>query len=133
MIASPNLGAHGRRADLSLRIPARMINGHSELSPRKRKRTDKSLPSSDEGSWIETEDETPELIAEDDQNLLHLASAHTLHRLKKDELIRLWKVAGMWSEEDDDAGKKVQEKSKVELVTGLLELVSTPLHQALTL
>lgn len=114
------------------------MNAHSDLSPRKRKRTDKTAPSSDGDSWIETEDETPQLIAEgryrvvfgipdnpDDQNLLHVASAHTLHRLRKDELVRLWKVAGMWSDEDDEAEGRVREKSKVDLVTGLLELVST--------
>lgn len=63
----PRSGSQSRRAELSLKIPARAINAQSELSPRKRKRTDKTAPSSDGDSWIETEDEAPQFIAEGEE------------------------------------------------------------------
>jgi hypothetical protein len=62
-----------------------------------------------------------------DQHLLQDAPASALHRLRKAELIRLWKVAGMWTADDitedgdlaqseeDDAGL-----TKNELVDGLI-------------
>lgn len=62
--ATTRSGSQTRRAELSLKIPARALNAQSELSPRKRKRTDRAAPSSDGDSWIETEDEAPEFIAE---------------------------------------------------------------------
>jgi hypothetical protein len=53
-----------------------------------------------------------------------------LHRLKKAELVRLWKVAGMWSTEDEDEqGDAAMEDednaglSKKELVDGLVAAV----------
>ncbi|WWD06627.1 hypothetical protein V865_004720 [Kwoniella europaea PYCC6329] len=79
-------------------------NGSSSTSPRKRKRSHVDPDSSaDSGSWIEMEEdeEEPEFIAESDQHLIDSAPANALHRLRKAELIRLWKVAGMWNEEDD--------------------------------
>nr|XP_019047937.1 TKL protein kinase [Kwoniella bestiolae CBS 10118]OCF26867.1 TKL protein kinase [Kwoniella bestiolae CBS 10118] len=79
-------------------------NGSSSTSPRKRKRSHMDPDSSaDSGSWIEMEEdeEEPEFIAESDQHLIDSAPANALHRLRKAELIRLWKVAGMWNEEDD--------------------------------
>jgi hypothetical protein len=64
--------------------------------------------------------------------LLADAPAYALHRLRKAELIRLWKVAGMWDtpedegdsiisteDEDDDKGM-----AKKELVDGLIDAVS---------
>lgn len=63
-----------------------------------------------------------------DQHLLTDAPAYALHRLRKAELIRLWRVAGMWKEEaeaaetastgDDDDGL-----GKKELVDGLIAAV----------
>lgn len=38
----------------------------------------------------------------------------------------------MWSEEDEEAEERVREKSKVDLVTGLLELVRPWLRNQLT-
>ncbi|OCF72595.1 TKL protein kinase [Kwoniella mangroviensis CBS 8886] len=79
-------------------------NGSSSTSPRKRKRSHIDPDSSaDSGSWVEMEEdeEEPEFIAERDQHLIDFAPANALHRLRKAELIRLWKVAGMWNEDDD--------------------------------
>ncbi|OCF54446.1 TKL protein kinase [Kwoniella mangroviensis CBS 10435] len=79
-------------------------NGSSSTSPRKRKRSHIDPDSSaDSGSWVEMEEdeEEPEFIAERDQHLIDSAPANALHRLRKAELIRLWKVAGMWNEDDD--------------------------------
>jgi hypothetical protein len=67
-----------------------------------------------------------------DQHLLAEAPAYAPHRLRKAELIRLWKVAGMWTtgdedevdsiastaDEDDDGGL-----GKKELVDGLVAAV----------
>jgi hypothetical protein len=63
-----------------------------------------------------------------DQHLLADAPAYALHRLRKAELIRLWKVAGMWvgddetidstGDDEDDAGL-----GKKELVDGLIAAV----------
>ncbi len=76
-----------------------------------------------------------DLIADSDQFLLHDATSGQLHRLKKAELIRLWKVAGMWTGEDelDELGlghgeelhgNDEEEIGKKELVEGLIEAVS---------
>ncbi|KAK4684469.1 hypothetical protein P7C73_g5703, partial [Tremellales sp. Uapishka_1] len=71
-----------------------------EESPRKRKRGEREASTS---SWVNMEDEEePDFIAESDQNLLQEAPAHMLRRLRKAELVRLWKVAGMWTADDDD-------------------------------
>ncbi|KAL7421198.1 hypothetical protein Q5752_004083 [Cryptotrichosporon argae] len=109
----------GRSAEL------REKDGEDESSPRKRKRDDVESCSSD---WVETDEDEPEFIAESDQHLLGGAPAYALHRLRKAELIRLWKVAGMWPEsedgdtvmgdgdnDDDDRGM-----GKNELVDGLI-------------
>ena len=115
-----------------------------EASPRKRKRGEETW--SDTSSWVEMdEDETePEYIADSeryrrwmaradlvgDQHLLRDAPAYALLRLRKAELIRLWKVAGMWElgddwdtvstgDEDADGGM-----GKKELVDGLIAAVS---------
>ncbi|WWC73207.1 uncharacterized protein I206_107173 [Kwoniella pini CBS 10737] len=101
----------------------------SSTSPRKRKRSHRDPDSSaDSGSWIEMDEDEqePEFIAESDQHLIDSAPAYALHRLRKAELIRLWKVAGMWNEEDDvDSVNSVDEendagKGKKELVDGLI-------------
>lgn len=55
------------RTELSLKIPARTANAQGERSPRKRKRADKTAPSSDGDSWVETEDEEPDFIAKGEQ------------------------------------------------------------------
>lgn len=72
-----------------------------------------------------------DVLTADDQHLLQVAPAHSLLRLKKEELERLWKVAGMWPDEDDvamedgpDVPNGRQEKSKSELVDGILQFVS---------
>jgi hypothetical protein len=116
-------------------------------SPRKRKRSDRGFESDGDSSWVEVDEdeEEPEFIAESgsqrrlhsltrpgDQHLLADAPAYALHRLRKAELIRLWKVAGMWDtpedegdsiisteDEDDDKGM-----AKKELVDGLIDAVS---------
>ncbi|GMK59326.1 hypothetical protein CspeluHIS016_0703410 [Cutaneotrichosporon spelunceum] len=88
------------------------------MSPRKRKRSDANSMS--DKSWIETEDEMPEFIAQDDQHLLQLAPASALHRLRKNELIRLWKVCGMWPSDDED-DDIVERQTKVDLVNGLIK------------
>lgn len=140
------------KADWKEGIPDDVFTSDDPMSPKKRKRGDKDGDACSEttsSSWIEMDEdeEEPEFIAESesclaptstspdqlgDQHLLHDAPAHTLHRLRKAELVRLWKVAGMWSEddegesaaasadEDDDGGL-----SKKELVDGLIAAVST--------
>ena len=50
-----------------------------------------------------------------DQHLLEDAPLYALQRLRKAELVRLWKVAGMWPDEYTD-----EEISKKELVDGLI-------------
>ncbi|BEI91735.1 uncharacterized protein CcaverHIS019_0405550 [Cutaneotrichosporon cavernicola] len=98
--------------------PPPLFEGEDTMSPRKRKRSD--AESMSDKSWIETEDEMPEFIAQDDQHLLQLAPASALHRLRKNELIRLWKVCGMWpsDDEDEDIG---EQQTKVDLVNGLIK------------
>lgn len=67
----------------------------------------------------------------DDQHLLQDAPATSLHRLRKTELVRLWKVAGMWlSEEDemDEGGEDARDLGKSELVEGLIKAVGFPLE-----
>ncbi len=62
-----------------------------------------------------------------DQQLLTVAPAYALHRLRKAELIRLWKVAGMWNEEDMGGRGEEEEGGdlgKKELVDGLIAAVS---------
>ncbi|BEJ14772.1 hypothetical protein CspHIS471_0405390 [Cutaneotrichosporon sp. HIS471] len=88
------------------------------MRPRKRKRSD--AESMSDKSWIETEDEMPEFIAQDDQHLLQLAPTSALHRLRKNELIRLWKVCGMWPSDDEDEVIGEQQ-TKVDLVNGLIK------------
>lgn len=120
----------------------------SEMSPRKRKRSDRGSNSPVESdSWVETEDETPDFIAEgefvvaasgeanlvDDQHFLNVATAHALQRLRKGELIRLWKVSGMWSSGEDDGMNASEEDGdhglgKAELVSGIIGAVSVLLR-----
>ena len=64
-----------------------------------------------------------------DQYLLHDAPPYTLHRLRKAELVRLWKVAGMWEADYDEKSMIVEDeddgaRSKKDLVDGLLSGVS---------
>lgn len=66
-----------------------------------------------------------------DQHLIDEAPAYALHRLRKAELVRLWKVAGMWQgQEDADGVEEVEEDdhgmSKRELVDGIIAAVSFP-------
>lgn len=65
------------------------------------------------------------LTVPDDQHRLHLAPASALHRLRKNELIRLWKVSGMWSSDEEGDGDDGDQHglSKVELVNGLIRAV----------
>lgn len=70
-------------------------------------------------------------IAVGDQHLIDDAPAYALHRLRKAELTRLWKVAGMWLGDDGDAEINMhqdeededQGMSKRELVDGLIAAV----------
>lgn len=129
-----------------------MIFGSEDgSSPRKRKRTGDGSRSgeSESVSWIEVDEDEeeelePDFIAESkfttltgreladdlgDQHLIDEAPAYALHRLRKTELIRLWKVAGMWEGEEEDEGSTNEEEddqglSKKELVDGLLAAVS---------
>lgn len=78
------------------------------------------------------ETEEPEFIAEADQHLLQEASAAALHRLRKADLIRLWKVAGLWEgpdEEDsaDDGHDMGEEIRKNELVGGIIATRRRPI------
>ena len=68
-----------------------------------------------------------------DQHLLAEAPAYALHRLRKAELIRLWKVAGMWGSEVKPDGESVASMAddedegdlgKKQLVDGLIAAVS---------
>ncbi|WWD21075.1 hypothetical protein CI109_105556 [Kwoniella shandongensis] len=110
-------------------------------SPRKRKRSRLANGSDGDSSWIDEGEEEPEFIAESeypvsnlsltsgDQHLIDAAPAYALHRLRKAELIRLWKVAGMWTLDDDEAvedsdDEHVDELGKKELVDGLIAAVS---------
>jgi hypothetical protein len=127
-----------------------MIFGSEDgSSPRKRKRTHDGSGESESVSWIEVDEDDeeelePEFIAESklssldsprpaneigDQHLIDEAPAYALHRLRKTELIRLWKVAGMWEGEEEGEGSTHEEEddqglSKKELVDGLLAAVS---------
>ena len=67
-----------------------------------------------------------------DQHLLAEAPVYALHRLRKAELVRLWKVAGMWSTDDEDgdfsSATSVEDDddgglSKKELIDGLIAAV----------
>lgn len=62
-----------------------------------------------------------------DRNLIHYAPSTALHRLRKAELVRLWKVAGMWDSEDipDDMNEDetIGDMGKKELVDGLIAAV----------
>jgi hypothetical protein len=129
-----------------------MIFGSEDgSSPRKRKRTHDGSGESESVSWIEVDEDEeeelePEFIAESkllpstcrglsddlgDQHLIDEAPAYALRRLRKTELIRLWKVAGMWEGEEEEEGPTHEEEndrglSKKELVDGLLAAVSYP-------
>lgn len=126
-----------------------------EASPKKRKRGQREVEpprSETSGSWVEMdedEEEEPEFIAESkplnayevlaliigDQHLLQEAPTYALHRLRKAELVRLWKVAGMWTDEhgDDITEDTLEEDNdggltKHELVDGLIAAVCTLLQ-----
>ncbi|WVO18298.1 hypothetical protein L204_106013 [Cryptococcus depauperatus] len=93
-------------------------------SPRKRKRSKRLSGSS--GSWVEIsgDEGEPEFIAESDQQLINYAPVAVLQRLRKAELIRLWKVAGMWehddpSDEEDEEGDEAR-LNKKRLVDGII-------------
>lgn len=65
-----------------------------------------------------------------DQHLLADAPAYALRRLRKAELIRLWRVAGMWKEDEEDVatvsstGEEDDDGlSKNDLVEGLVAAV----------
>ncbi|OCF31382.1 TKL protein kinase [Kwoniella heveanensis BCC8398] len=99
----------------------------SSSSPKKRKRSRRDPDSEDDsGSWIEMDEaeEEPEFIVESDQHLIDSAPAYALHRLRKAELIRLWKVAGMWAQDDTEITSVDDESDagmgKKELVDGLI-------------
>ncbi|WVR09155.1 hypothetical protein IAU60_006217 [Kwoniella sp. DSM 27419] len=96
-------------------------------SPKKRKRFRDPDSDDESGSWIETDEdeEEPEFIAESDQHLIESAPSYALHRLRKAELIRLWKVAGMWEGDDEASVTSLDEETdagmgKKELVEGLV-------------
>lgn len=134
-------------------IRADVFDSEGESSPRKRKRSDEESDSADDtGSWSEMdEDEAePEFIAESglispmastilvltagDQHLIDEAPAYALHRLRKAELIRLWKVAGMWTAEEGDEAESLGAEdeeasgiSKKDLVDGLIAAVGATL------
>lgn len=67
-----------------------------------------------------------------DRNLINYAPSTTLHRLRKAELVRLWKVAGMWDNEDipDDTNEDEMagDMGKKELVDGLIAVVCPSLE-----
>ncbi|KIS00091.1 TKL protein kinase [Cryptococcus deuterogattii 2001/935-1] len=100
-------------------------DGEDATSPKKRKRS-RAGSFSTEDSWVETSGDEwePDFIAESDRNLIHYAPPTTLHRLRKAELVRLWKVAGMWDSEDipDDTNEDeaIGDMGKKELVDGLI-------------
>ncbi|ODN91457.1 TKL protein kinase [Cryptococcus wingfieldii CBS 7118] len=119
-------GKGRERADTSGKEDGDVDEGDA-YSPKKRKRSRRGSLSP-EGSWVETsgDEGEPEFIAEGDNYLLQSAPGPTLHRLRKAELIRLWKVAGMWEndagpdgamdeDDEDDAGM-----GKKDLVDGIL-------------
>lgn len=54
---------------------------------------------------------------------LEEAAEWQLNRLRKAELVRLWKVVGMWDEEDEDEEAEAI-MMKPELVDGLLKVGS---------
>ena len=152
-------GMTGRRLHLDV-FTSRVDD--DDQSPKKRKRSPAdSISEAETGSWVEMEEdeEEPEFIAESefpvlrvgtvlwlhsaltdyaddmsgDQQLLADAPAYALHRLRKAELIRLWKVAGMWTAEDGEDGESVASGvddeddgglSKKDLVDGLIAAVS---------
>ncbi|KAE8543422.1 hypothetical protein D1P53_000133 [Cryptococcus gattii VGV] len=105
--------------------------GEDPASPKKRKRS-RAGSLSTEDSWVETSGDEwePDFIAESDRNLIHYAPPTTLHRLRKAELVRLWKVAGMWDSEDipDDTNEDeaIGDMGKKELVDGL---IAARIHQ----
>lgn len=105
-------------------------------------------PGLEQDADVDDDDEAPHFIAEreplrrrkatmmpfadlpfsGDQHLLHDASVTVLHRLKKSELVRLWKVAGLWEGPDEvDMDDEPQEGDmrKEELVNGIVAAVSS--------
>lgn len=121
-------------------------------SPRKRKRAPSVEEESDTGSWVpagsasgsstsedeaEGGDEQMQFIDEgryrspcstwayisDDRHLLREASSAHLQRLRKQELARLWRVAGLDSA-DNSEGDDNDELRKAELVEGIIRAVS---------
>lgn len=70
----------------------------------------------------------------DDENFLHKASSAALDRLRKAELARLWKVAGLTVDleesetEASDAEDIENMMTKEQLIKGILEAVSRFFH-----
>lgn len=58
--------------------------------------------------------------------MLQSAPETSLLRLRKAELVRLWKVAGLWHEDDEgaDEAQFTRTMGKVDLVDGLIRAVS---------
>jgi hypothetical protein len=70
----------------------------------------------------------------DDENFLHKASSAALDRLRKAELARLWKVAGLTVDlesetEASDAEDIENLMTKEQLIKGILEAVSQLFHR----
>ena len=68
-------------------------------------------------------------LTSDDLFYLEEAAEWQLNRLRKAELVRLWKVVGMWDEEDGDDEAEAS-MMKPELVDGLLKVSRSDSEQA---
>jgi hypothetical protein len=67
--------------------------------------------------------------------MLHQAPRNQLNRLRKAELVRLWKVAGIWegdteSVESESMADEQEDYRKSQLIEGILEAVSGSLSCA---
>jgi hypothetical protein len=69
-----------------------------------------------------------ESVRTDDDFMLHHATKAQLNRLRKAELVRLWKVAGIWEGDSESVGTEAEEEHedlrKAQLLQGLLDAVS---------
>lgn len=68
----------------------------------------------------------PVFMKDDDDYMLHQAPGNQLNRLRKAELVRLWKVAGIWEGETDSIesehiGDEQEDYRKSQLIEGILE------------
>ncbi|KAJ9120063.1 hypothetical protein QFC22_002960 [Naganishia vaughanmartiniae] len=126
--SQPQLGTKAKAGKLATSAE---VAQYAASSPRKRKRTvadsdEEEMDSASDSASVYTgsgsegyesidgENAAPDLIAEDDEQLLRQASSAALDRLRKAELVRLWKVAGLSLDESDSESEQDESDSESE-------------------